>query len=64
MDLSKIQQALSDAALPVSDFKNPTEDYVVNLLTEFLSKFSININLIDQVRLGLVCYTSCAHTYK
>ncbi|XP_012219519.2 uncharacterized protein [Linepithema humile] len=50
MDLFKIHCLLLDAALPstIEDLKDPTEDYILNLLTEFLSKFSIDMNLIDQ----------------
>lgn len=55
MDLSinKIHHILLDAALPstIEDLKNPTEDYIVNLLTVFLSRFCIEMNLINQVRL-------------
>lgn len=54
MDLSvnTIHRILLDASLPstIEDLKNPTEDYVVNVLTTFLSRFFINMNLIDQVR--------------
>ncbi|XP_011697452.1 PREDICTED: probable kinetochore protein nuf2 [Wasmannia auropunctata] len=52
MDLAieKLHRTLLDAALPstVEDLKNATEDYVVNLLTTFLSRFEINMSLIDQ----------------
>jgi len=45
MDVSvdNIYRILLDAALPstVKDLKNPTEDYVVNLLTTFLTRFYI-----------------------
>jgi len=46
----KIHRALLDAGLPsaVDNIKNPTEEYIVNLLTTFLSHFHIDINLIDQ----------------
>lgn len=61
MDLSinKIHHILVDAALPstIEDLKNPKEDYIVNLLTVFLSRFCIEVNLINQVRLyfSLTC---------
>ncbi|GAB1864247.1 Kinetochore protein Nuf2 N-terminal domain-containing protein [Camponotus japonicus] len=52
MDLSinKIHHILVDAALPstIEDLKNPKEDYIVNLLTVFLSRFCIEVNLINQ----------------
>lgn len=55
MDLSinKIHHILLDAALPstIEDLKNPTEDYIVNLLKAFLSQFYIDVSLIYQVRL-------------
>lgn len=54
MDLSinKIHHILLDAALPstIEDLKNPTEDYIMNLLKAFLSQFNIDVNLIYQVR--------------
>jgi len=58
MDVSvdNIHRILLDAALPstVKDLKNPTEDYVVNLLTTFLTRFYIDINVIDQVDSNLL----------
>ncbi|XP_018397113.1 PREDICTED: probable kinetochore protein nuf2 [Cyphomyrmex costatus] len=63
MDVSieKIHRTLLDAALPstIKDLKNPTEDYAVNLLTTFLTRFGINMNLIDQPipeQLGAMTY--------
>jgi len=54
MDISvnTIHRILLDAALPSTqeDLKNPTEDYIVNLLMTFLSRFSIDVNMIDQVK--------------
>lgn len=53
MDLSinKIHHILLDAALPstIEDLKNPTEDYIMNLLKAFLSQFNIDVNLIYQL---------------
>ena len=52
MDLSinKIHHILLDAALPstIEDLKNPTEDYIVNLLKAFLLQFYIDVSLIYQ----------------
>ncbi|XP_011640708.1 LOW QUALITY PROTEIN: interaptin-like [Pogonomyrmex barbatus] len=52
MDLSinTIHRILVDAGLPstIEDLKNPTEKYVVNLLTTFLSHFSIDLGVINQ----------------
>ncbi|XP_050447408.1 golgin subfamily A member 4-like [Cataglyphis hispanica] len=50
LSINKIHDILLDAALPstIEDLKNPTEDYIVNLLTTFLSRFSIDVNLINQ----------------
>ncbi|XP_029672612.1 intracellular protein transport protein USO1-like [Formica exsecta] len=50
MSINKIHHILLDAALPstIEDLKNPTEDYIVNLLTTFLSRFSIDVNIINQ----------------
>ncbi|XP_012521887.1 probable kinetochore protein NUF2 [Monomorium pharaonis] len=54
MDLSvnKIHRILLDASLPstIEDLKNPTEDYVMNLLTTFLSRFNINISSIEPIQ--------------
>ena len=52
LDVEIIHPTLLDAALPstIEDLKNPKEDYVVNLLTTFLTRFGINMSLIDQVR--------------
>lgn len=52
LPINKIHRILLDAGLPstAEALKNPSEDYVVNLLTTFLSRFSVNMNLIDQVR--------------
>ncbi|KYN16738.1 putative kinetochore protein NUF2 [Trachymyrmex cornetzi] len=49
-DVEIIHSTLLDAALPstIEDLKNPKEDYVVNLLTTFLTRFGINMSLIDQ----------------
>lgn len=58
MDLpvNKIHRILLDAGLPstIEDLKNPTEEYIMMLLTSFLSRFGINMNLIDQVRFCIV----------
>ncbi|XP_072752079.1 uncharacterized protein [Anoplolepis gracilipes] len=52
MDFSikKINDDLLDCGFlsTIEDLKNPTEDYVVNLLKAFLSKFCIDVNLIKQ----------------
>lgn len=57
VSIAKIHHTLLDAALPstIKDLKNPTEDYVVNLLTTFLTRFGINMSLIDQVGFQ-ICY--------
>ncbi|XP_071627655.1 uncharacterized protein [Temnothorax longispinosus] len=48
--INKIHRNLQDVSLPstIEDLKNPTEDYIVNLLTTFLLQFCINMSLIDQ----------------
>ncbi|XP_018317531.1 probable kinetochore protein nuf2 isoform X1 [Mycetomoellerius zeteki] len=61
VSIAKIHHTLLDAALPstIKDLKNPTEDYVVNLLTTFLTRFGINMSLIDQPipeQLGAMMY--------
>ncbi|XP_032686832.1 kinetochore protein nuf2-like [Odontomachus brunneus] len=52
MDLpvNKIHRILLDAGIPstIEDLKNPTEEYIMKLLTSFLSRFGIDINLINQ----------------
>lgn len=57
MDLpvNKIHRILLDAGLPstIENLKNPTEEYIMALLTSFLSRYNINMNLINQV--SLIC---------
>ncbi|KAL0113978.1 hypothetical protein PUN28_011353 [Cardiocondyla obscurior] len=50
MPINKLHHTLLDASLPatIEDLKNPTQEYVVNLLTVFLSHFGIDISLINQ----------------
>ncbi|XP_014469198.1 PREDICTED: probable kinetochore protein nuf2 [Dinoponera quadriceps] len=50
MPVNKIHRILLDAGLPstIEDLKNPAEQYIMMLLTSFLSQFGINMNLIDQ----------------
>lgn len=55
--VNKIHPILLDAGLPstIEDIKNPTEEYMMTLLTSFLSRFGINMNLIYQVRFCMTC---------
>ncbi|EZA48097.1 hypothetical protein X777_14206 [Ooceraea biroi] len=48
--VNTIHRILLDASLPstLEDLKNPTEDYIVNLLKIFLLRFGIDVNLIDR----------------
>ncbi|XP_011875446.1 PREDICTED: probable kinetochore protein nuf2 [Vollenhovia emeryi] len=48
--INVMHRILQDASLPstIEDLKNPTEKYVVNLLSTFLAWFHIDINAIDQ----------------
>lgn len=50
-NLNKIHNTLLDAELPstIEDLKNPTEEYIINLLTRFLQYYSINVHAIKQV---------------
>ncbi|XP_011137632.1 kinetochore protein nuf2 isoform X2 [Harpegnathos saltator] len=52
MDLpvNKIHRILLDAGLPstIENLKNPTQEYIMMLLSSFLTRFGINMNLIDQ----------------
>ncbi|XP_039307401.1 probable kinetochore protein nuf2 [Solenopsis invicta] len=60
LPINKIHRTLLDANLPstIEDLKNPTEEYIMNLLTTFLTRFNINVNLIEpsQEQLNIMPY--------
>ncbi|XP_031840353.1 uncharacterized protein LOC116430405 [Nomia melanderi] len=49
-DIEQIHNILLDAHLPssINDLKNPTEEYVVNLINTFLRRFYIDVDTIDK----------------
>lgn len=51
-DIEQIHNIVLDAHLPssINDLKNPTEEYVVSLITAFLRRFQIDVSVIDKVR--------------
>lgn len=52
LDIEKIHSILTEANLPssINDLKNPTEEFIVNLIGTFLRRFHIDVNAIDNVR--------------
>lgn len=52
LDIEKIHSILTEANLPssINDLKNPTEEFIVNLIDTFLRRFHIDVNAIDNVR--------------
>ncbi|XP_024945164.1 probable kinetochore protein nuf2 isoform X2 [Cephus cinctus] len=49
-DIENIHKILLDAQLPstISDIRNPTEEYVINLLTSFLARFQVDTNALQK----------------
>ncbi|KAG7187754.1 hypothetical protein KM043_016799 [Ampulex compressa] len=49
-DIIKIHSVLQDANLPssINDLKNPTEEYVIRLITAFLREFHIDVDAINK----------------
>ncbi|XP_043587404.1 probable kinetochore protein nuf2 isoform X3 [Bombus pyrosoma] len=49
LDIEKIHSILTEANLPssINDLKNPTEEFIVNLIDTFLRRFHIDVNAID-----------------
>ncbi|XP_076170101.1 uncharacterized protein LOC143148082 [Ptiloglossa arizonensis] len=49
-DIEQIHNIVLDAHLPssINDLKNPTEEYVVSLITAFLRRFQIDVSVIDK----------------
>ncbi|XP_033306664.1 probable kinetochore protein nuf2 [Bombus vosnesenskii] len=49
LDIEKIHSILTEANLPssINDLKNPTEEFIVNLIETFLRRFHIDVNAID-----------------
>ncbi|XP_076248302.1 uncharacterized protein LOC143188117 [Calliopsis andreniformis] len=49
-DIEQIHNVLLEANLPssIDDLKNPTEEFVVNLITTFLRRFYIDVSAIDK----------------
>ncbi|XP_066585379.1 chromosome partition protein Smc-like isoform X2 [Prorops nasuta] len=47
-DIEKIHHVLIDAGLPssINDLKNPTQEFMINLITTFLQYFGINVSAI------------------
>lgn len=58
-DVEKLQSLLLDSNLPstIHDLKNPTEDFVINLIITFLTRFKIDVNSINKVNLSFKYYT-------
>lgn len=54
MDLGpeKVHADLTEVGLPssIADLTNPTEDYILTLLTQFVIKFHIDLSTIKRVR--------------
>ncbi|XP_043525154.1 probable kinetochore protein nuf2 [Frieseomelitta varia] len=50
LDIEKIHSILTEANLPstINDLKNPTEEYIVNLINTFLRRFYIDVSAIDK----------------
>lgn len=50
LDIEKIHNILIQADLPssINDLKNPTEEFVVNLINTFLRRFHIDVGAIDK----------------
>ncbi|KAK1116437.1 hypothetical protein K0M31_019054 [Melipona bicolor] len=50
LDIEKIHSILTEANLPstINDLKNPTEEYIINLITTFLRRFYIDVTAIDK----------------
>lgn len=51
-DIEQIHILLNEANLPssIEDLKNPTEEFVVNLIITFLKRFYIDADAINKVR--------------
>ena len=54
LDIEKIHSILTEASLPstINDLKNPTEEYIVNLINTFLRRFHIDVSAIDKVTIA------------
>ncbi|XP_017761385.1 PREDICTED: filamin A-interacting protein 1-like [Eufriesea mexicana] len=50
LDIEKIHNILIEANLPssINELKNPTEEFIVNLINTFLKRFHIDVNAIDK----------------
>ncbi|XP_076760040.1 uncharacterized protein LOC143428792 [Xylocopa sonorina] len=53
LEIEKIHNILIEANLPssINDLKNPTEEFVVNLINAFLRRFHIDVNTIEKATL-------------
>lgn len=56
LDIEKIHNILIEANLPssIKDLKNPTEEFVVNLIETFLRRFHIDVGAIHNVIITLL----------
>lgn len=54
LDIEKIHSILTEANLPstINNLKNPTEEYIVNLINTFLRRFYIDVSAIDKVTIA------------
>ncbi|XP_046833401.1 probable kinetochore protein nuf2 [Vespa crabro] len=60
-DVEKLQSLLLDTNLPstIHDLRNPTEDFVINLIVTFLTWFKIDINSINKPTFEQQVVMSC-----